>query len=116
MEGFNLFLQCKARRLAITHVVLVAATAFSIARATALEPRQPSESPAVAVAATEVATSALPRQSIPGSAIAIVRNGQVIFDQGYGLRDIASHKPVDSNTIFEIGSITKQFTAAATSN
>ena len=65
MEGFNLFLQCKARRLAITHVVLVAATAFSIARAQSVTARQPSESPAIAVAATEVATSALLRQSIP---------------------------------------------------
>ncbi|MGC1381619.1 MAG: serine hydrolase domain-containing protein [Candidatus Baltobacteraceae bacterium] len=72
-----------------------------------------SGSSAVTTAATEVATSALARQRIPGMAVAVVRNGQLVLDKAYGVREIAHRKPVGPETIFEIGSITKQFTAAA---
>ncbi len=49
---------------------------------------------------------------VPGVAIAIVRDGQVILSKGYGLRDVANRLPVTSKTIFPIASITKSFTVA----
>ena len=48
---------------------------------------------------------------VPGMAIGIVRNGQVVFARGFGLRDVESGAPVDENTLFAIGSSTKAFTA-----
>ena len=48
-----------------------------------------------------------------GAAVGIVRDGQIIYIKGFGLRDKAADKPVDADTRFEIGSVTKQFTAAA---
>jgi D-alanyl-D-alanine carboxypeptidase len=50
---------------------------------------------------------------IPGIALTVIQNGQPIKTAAYGLANVESHTPVTSNTIFEIGSITKQFTAAA---
>lgn len=50
---------------------------------------------------------------VPGAAIAIVEDDRVVFLRTYGLRDIASHKPVDEHTMFAIASCTKSFTAAS---
>lgn len=48
-----------------------------------------------------------------GAAIGVVKDGQLVYVKTYGLRNIAKNEPVDENTRFEIGSVTKQFTAAA---
>ncbi|HEV2644345.1 MAG TPA: serine hydrolase domain-containing protein, partial [Candidatus Elarobacter sp.] len=53
-------------------------------------------------------------QRLPaGAAVGVVRNGRLVYAKGFGLRDVAAHKPVDAGTQFEIGSVSKQFTAAA---
>jgi D-alanyl-D-alanine carboxypeptidase len=48
-----------------------------------------------------------------GATIAIVQGGVIVYTRGYGLRDVAKSLPADAHTRYEIGSITKQFTAAA---
>ena len=50
---------------------------------------------------------------IPGLAVAVVRDGKVVKSKGYGLANVELAVPVTEETVFEIGSITKQFTAAA---
>lgn len=49
----------------------------------------------------------------PGLAVAIVKDGKVIFSEGFGLRDVANGLPVTTRTVFPIGSATKPFTAMA---
>jgi CubicO group peptidase (beta-lactamase class C family) len=53
------------------------------------------------------------RWQIPGVAIAIVKDGKVVFINGYGVRELGSKDKVDSNTLFMIGSNSKAFTATA---
>ncbi len=54
------------------------------------------------------------KQSIPGAAIAVVKDGKIIFSKGYGVADLEKKNPVSAEkTIFRIGSITKVFTAVA---
>jgi CubicO group peptidase (beta-lactamase class C family) len=48
---------------------------------------------------------------IPGAALGIVKDGKLIYAQGYGYSDLDSKKPVTADTVFEIGSISKSFTA-----
>jgi CubicO group peptidase (beta-lactamase class C family) len=55
----------------------------------------------------------MPKWGIPGLAIAVVKNGEVVYVEGFGVRDVRSGEPVDENTIFAIGSASKAFTAAA---
>lgn len=52
-------------------------------------------------------------EHIPGAAIAVSRNGEVIYQKGFGYRDIETQEPVTPDTIFGIASITKSFTALA---
>jgi CubicO group peptidase (beta-lactamase class C family) len=47
---------------------------------------------------------------VPGLAIAIVKNGQVVLEHGFGYRDVAHKLPVTPKTLFAIGSCTKAFT------
>ena len=49
----------------------------------------------------------------PGVAVLIARDGKVVFQGGFGLADLEKKTPVTIETKFRIGSITKQFTAAA---
>ncbi len=51
------------------------------------------------------------RQRIPGLALAIVRDGKVVKAQGYGLANIEHNVAVTPATIFQSGSVGKQFTA-----
>ena len=48
-----------------------------------------------------------------GLAIAVVKDGQVVFAKGYGVRELGKPAPVDVQTLFAIGSTTKAMTAAA---
>ena len=50
---------------------------------------------------------------VPGIAVAIVKDGKVVMEQGFGLREIGKPAPVDAHTLFAIASNTKAFTAAA---
>lgn len=47
-----------------------------------------------------------------GLSIAIVEKDTVIYNQSFGYRDLENKLPVDSNTLFPIGSVTKPFTAS----
>lgn len=50
---------------------------------------------------------------VPGLALAIVRDGQVVLAKGHGLRHIGANLPVTADTLFAIGSSTKAFTTLA---
>jgi CubicO group peptidase (beta-lactamase class C family) len=49
----------------------------------------------------------------PGAAIAVVRDGRVVFAKGYGVRALSDTGRVDAHTLFQIASNTKAFTSAA---
>jgi len=48
----------------------------------------------------------------PGCALAIIRDGKIVYERGYGIANLDSKAPITSTTLFDIGSISKQFTAA----
>ena len=50
---------------------------------------------------------------VPGVAVAIVKDGKVVLERGYGLREIGKPAQVDAHTMFAIASNTKAFTAAS---
>src|SRR5687767_2883255 len=52
-------------------------------------------------------------QRIPGVAVAVVRRGDVVKAKGYGFANLEHQIPVTDRTIFQSGSVGKQFTATA---
>lgn len=50
-------------------------------------------------------------QNIPGYAIAVIRDGRVVYSRGYGYADLATRRPVNNQTVFGLASLTKTFTA-----
>lgn len=49
----------------------------------------------------------------PGLALAILRNDKPVFKKGYGLASVSAKEKIDATTMFNVASVTKQFTAMA---
>ena len=60
-----------------------------------------------------ITTDYLGAAGVAGVTVAVVRGRDTLLLRGYGARDREKHLTADANTVYRIGSITKQFTAAA---
>src|SRR5215212_5911632 len=49
--------------------------------------------------------------NVPGAAVTVVQNGEVVYQQGFGVRELGGSEPVTPETLMMIGSITKPMTA-----
>ena len=88
--------------------IAVAVVLAGCGRSSAPPPQQASLGSAV----DGVAQVAMQQQGIPGMTDALAKNGTMLYVQGYGVSDLSTRKSTQPSVIFEIGSITKQFTAA----
>jgi N-acyl-D-amino-acid deacylase len=61
----------------------------------------------------DIMRTALSRYSIPGGALAVVKDGRLVFARGYGLADVEANEPVQPQSLFRYGSASKTPTAAA---
>ena len=50
---------------------------------------------------------------VPGIAVAVVKDGKVVLERGWGVREINKPEPVQADTLFAIASNTKAFTATS---
>jgi CubicO group peptidase (beta-lactamase class C family) len=57
--------------------------------------------------------SSMSSPDAPGFAVLVRKDGQTVFERGYGLRDLRSKAKIDGRTNFRLASFTKQFTAMA---
>ena len=57
--------------------------------------------------------SVLARWGIPGAALAIARDGRLLFARGYGLANVEEDQPVQPQSLFRIASVSKPITAMA---
>ena len=51
---------------------------------------------------------------IPGAAVAIVKDGRVVFQKGFGVREKGKSQEVDEHTVFRLGSLSKGFASVLT--
>jgi beta-lactamase class C len=56
----------------------------------------------------------LNRKGIPGAAIAIVKDGRVVFQKGFGVKELGKSEVVDEHTVFRLGSLSKGFASVLT--
>src|SRR5579862_4955826 len=68
---------------------------------------------AISNSVDEYVRSEMQRQHIPGLALLVSRDGKIVQAQGYGLSNVELQVPVRPETVFQSGSMGKQFTATA---
>ena len=64
-------------------------------------------------AAVDKAFADYDRPDSPGCAVGIFRDGRIVFEHGYGRADLENDVPIKPETVFYVGSVSKQFTAMA---
>ncbi len=75
--------------------------------------------PAAAAAAPDLASrvdavfAELAKPGSPGCALAVVKDGRIAYEKGYGLASVEHGVPITPKTVFDIGSTSKQITAAS---
>ncbi len=90
-------------RLTFVPLILVLVTANAFA----------DEATVVAELVTAVGRQAIEKDKITGLSIGVARGETILCTKGFGFANLESNVPATSDTVFRIGSITKQFTAAA---
>ena len=60
-----------------------------------------------------VVKAEMARQKIPGVGVAVIKGGEVMLAKGYGEANVEHHVPVSPETVFQSGSVGKQFTSTA---
>ncbi len=98
----------KFNQLRLTALALLVAAVPSSLRAQVSTPAE------AAITAMDTRIRAeMTSQNIPGVAIGVASRGRIIHIGNYGLANVELSVPVSDSTVFEIGSISKQFVAAA---
>lgn len=96
---------------AATALLLIAVLGLAVAPSSGQPASTPSNN---ALSAFDARVDAVRRQfDVPGIAVAIVKDGEVVLARGYGLREAGKPAKVDADTMFAIASNTKAFTATA---
>ena len=95
--------------------MLTALLAAFIASCLSLSPAlaDPESRARIEFATDAFAQTMLDERQTPGLVIGVARGGEPLVIRGYGLANLEHGVPVSENTVFRIGSVTKQFTAAA---
>jgi CubicO group peptidase (beta-lactamase class C family) len=94
----------------LSRVALILSLPLTAVSAAAQKTAQPTLPPADFDA---YVASAMKTFGAPGAAIAIVKDGKVVFAKGYGVKKLGSPAPIDTHTLFQIASNTKAFTTAS---
>ncbi|MBY8825153.1 serine hydrolase [Sphingomonas colocasiae] len=105
-----------ARRTSIALALALAAASATMPAAA--QPRKAAAPAAMPISPTkidETVARAMKAFEVPGMAVGIVKDGKLIYSKGYGVREQGKSARVDADTLFQIGSNTKAFTAAALS-
>lgn len=68
---------------------------------------------AQADAVDEYVRAEMRKRQVPGLALAVIRDGEVVKLKGYGFANLEHDVPATPDTVFELASVTKQFTATA---
>ncbi|MFD1469672.1 serine hydrolase [Hymenobacter caeli] len=100
------FMFCRGRLASLVALLL-------LAQPVAAQQYQPPGARFVRDSLTAYVRRGLRLWNIPGLAVVVVKNGQVVASQGFGVRAVDQPEPVDANTLFMIASNTKLFTGTA---
>ena len=98
-----------ARALALAALMMLAALA---APARAQAPAATGGSPDSTLARVDRIFARYATRESPGCAVGVARDGRVVLERGYGMANLEHDVPITPRTLFESGSVAKQFTAS----
>lgn len=93
--------------------ILTGGSALATGVLIAGETRAALQTDKLAAAIDRAASEAIAANACPGVAAAVWRGGEALFSKDYGTANLETDTPVAARSVFRIGSLTKQFTAAA---
>ncbi len=62
-----------------------------------------------------MATEIFERSKIPGMAVAVVQHGKVVYEKGFGVRELGKPEPVTADTVFQVASVSKSLASTCVS-
>jgi D-alanyl-D-alanine carboxypeptidase len=93
----------------IIGVVLSVSAAYTAAQAQTVD----TIDPALKTRVDAIAAGIMEQRGVPSASVAVVQGGKLVYTQAYGRAHIDPDKPATPDMRYSIGSISKQFTAAA---
>jgi D-alanyl-D-alanine carboxypeptidase len=103
---------CKTRifeKLKLVSIVLCVCAASSVARAQSVD----TIDPALKTRVDAIAAGVMEQRGVPSASIAVVQGGKIVYTHAYGKAHIDPDKAATPDMRYSVGSISKQFTAAA---
>src|SRR5689334_19042065 len=91
----------------------VALLAGSLATSARAQDARAQDTRALVQYVDSVANAAVTAHRTAGVSVAVVKNGRTVLAKGYGFADLENDGPATAQTVYRIGSVTKQFTSAA---
>jgi len=73
----------------------------------------PAQTPAIPAAQVDKLFERWDKTTSPGGALAVMKDGRVVYKRGYGIADLDHDVTITPATVFHVASVSKQFTAAA---
>ena len=102
------------RTLSILVGILATAGGASLVTAMAQTPAQaPTQSSTDLSSQVDAVFAPASRPGSPGCVCSVIRDGKTLYAKGHGLADLERNAPITAESVFYIGSTTKQFTAAS---
>jgi CubicO group peptidase (beta-lactamase class C family)/predicted ester cyclase len=77
------------------------------------EPEEVELDSAIVAKIESIVQAKMAESQAPGMTLCIVKDGQLIYSQGFGVAELGTDRPVTPQTVFKAASVTKTFTAAA---
>lgn len=94
-------------------VILCALSLTSLVRAQETPVETGVESRSVAKRVDEYVQAQMAKRHVPGVSVAVVKDGEVVLAKGYGLANVELGVPATADTVYQLASVTKTFTATA---
>ena len=110
-------LSTRAPALLLALLGTAACAATPVAPASRPPPPPPTPAPTAPISLTPPRSTPLfadyAKPGSPGCAVGVYRAGEIVFARGYGSANLEQNTPIDRASMFETGSVSKQFTAMA---
>lgn len=102
----NQFLSCRV------WMKILALGAMAACFAMPMRPQENAQDSTGLHAKVDAIFAAYDKPGSPGCELGVIRNGELIYTHGYGMANLEYDIPISSHTVFYVGSVSKQFTAA----